>query len=88
MNPYLACEQAYKNGFEDGRASNLPSNPELATRVKVAYELLSQCHSTICGSHQTSDTLDTVRTKLHDVLLSLLDIQVDLGALKREEGIK
>lgn len=42
MDPYQACEQAYKNGFEDGRASKLPSNPELATRVKVAYELLSQ----------------------------------------------
>lgn len=88
MDPYQACEQAYKNGFEDGRASKLPSNPELATRVKVAYELLSQCHSTICGSPQTVDTLDIVRTKLHDVLLSLLDIQVDLGILKREEDLK
>ena len=88
MNPYQACEQAYKNGFEDGRASKVPSNHELATRVKVAYELLSQCHSTICGSRQTSDTLDIVRTRLHDVMLSLLDIQVDLGILKREEDIK
>jgi hypothetical protein len=88
MNQYQACEQAYKNGFEAGAASKLPSNPELATRVKVAYELLSQCHSAICGSHQTLDTLDTVRTKLHDVLLGLLDIQVDLGVLKREEDIK
>lgn len=88
MNPYLACEQAYKNGFEDGRASKLPSNPELATRVKVAYELLSQCHSTICRSHKTFETLDSVRTKLHDVLLGLLDIQADLGILKREEDLK
>lgn len=88
MNPYQACEQAYKNGFEDGRASQVPSNPELATRVKVAYELLSQCHSTICRSRRTSDTLDTVRTRLHDVMLSLLDIQVDLGILKREEDVK
>ena len=88
MNQYQACEQAYKNGFEAGVASKLPSNPELATRVKVAYELLSQCHSAICMSQQTSTTLDLVRPKLHDVLLSLLEIQVDLGVLKREEDIK
>lgn len=87
MNPYQACEQAYKNGFEDGRASKLPSNPELATRIKVAYELLSGCHSDICGSRQTAEALNTVRDKLHDVLLSLLDIQVELGTMKREEDL-
>lgn len=87
MNPYQACEQAYKNGFEDGRASKLPSNPEMAARIKVAYELLFGCHSAICGSRPTAEVFNTVRDKLHDVLLSLLDIQVELGTMKREEDL-
>ena len=87
MNPYQACEQAYRNGYNDGRASTQPHNLELATRVKVAYELLAGCHTTICRSHPGADDLIFVCDKLHSVLNQLLDIQVDLGVLKKEEDL-
>lgn len=82
MNPYTACELAYKNGFEACR-----HNTEIAVRVKLAYELLAECHSTICRSRPSPDDLIFIRDDLHSIMNRLLDVQVKLGVFKREEDL-
>lgn len=88
MNTYRACEQAYKNGFEDGKKSAGVHNIEIALRVKLAYEQLAESHSAICRSRPSPDDLIFIRDDLHSIMNRLLEIQVKLGVLKREEDIK
>lgn len=83
MNEYMISELAYKNGFDAGR-----HNAEIAVKVKLAYSLLAESHTAICASKPGKDDLIFIREDLKDVMSSLLDIQVKLGVLKREEDIK
>lgn len=87
MNPYQACEQAYKNGYNDGLAAAQPYDLEIAARVKVAYEILATCHTTICRQHPITAQLESARSKIQSSLDNLLEAQVDLGILKREEDL-
>lgn len=82
MNPYTACELAYNNGFEAGKHKT-----EIAVRVKLAYEQLAECHSAICRSRPSPDDLIFIRDDLHSIMNRLLDVQVKLGVLKREEDL-
>jgi hypothetical protein len=82
MNEYAACEQAYKNGFCDGK-----QNIEICTRVKVAYEQLSKCYTDICRTARDSCSLVYLEEDIRDILNMLLELQVKLGVLKREEDL-
>lgn len=84
MDAYHASEVAYKNGFNAGRESANPLNIEVETRVKVAYEQLSKCHTKLCRSSADAGLCEDLRA----VLNGILNIQVKLGTMKREEDIK
>lgn len=59
---------------------------EIITRVSVAYEQLSNCHSALCrNGHRGED--DDLIYSLQDVMNGILDIQVKLGAIKREADL-
>lgn len=82
MDPYIATETSYKNGFEAGK-----QNTEIATRVKVAYEQLSKCHTDICLASKRGENENLIYS-LQDAMNALLDVQVKLGVLKREEDLQ
>ena len=86
MTIHDACEQSYKNGYEDGKLSNRPVDIEIATRIKVAYEQLGKCFTVICRN--TTDRNDALLEDFRETLNKLLNIQVKLGMIKREEDIK
>lgn len=81
MDKYTACEQAYKNGYDNGK-----HNTEIAMRVKVAYEQLAACHTDLCRAYKRGES-DELIYSLQDAMNSLLDIQVKLGILKREADL-
>ena len=87
MDMYTACERAYKNGFDNGKQSASHPNAEIVTRVTVAYEQLAKCHADLCKVSKRGKNDDLIYS-LQDVMHKLLDIQVKLGVLKREEDIK
>ena len=60
---------------------------EVATRVAVAYEQLSLCHSELCRAITRSDTRNELLECFSDAIHSILNIQVELGVLKREEDL-
>lgn len=90
MDEHTACEQSYKNGFKDGFDSGVKATEcrqsELAIRVKVAYEIMADCHSKICR-RQYTEIPNMVFDEISEVLGHLLDIQASLGVLKREEDL-
>jgi hypothetical protein len=86
MDMYTACERAYKNGYDNGRQSACAPNIEIVTRITVAYEQLSSCHSSICRASNRGENDDLIYS-LQDAMNALLDIQVKLGALKHEEDL-
>lgn len=86
MDIFQASEQAYKNGFEAGQAShNIKS--EITTRIKVAYEQLSKCHTKICRTLPYYEDKALIGD-FQDILNALLELQVKFGMIKREEDIK
>lgn len=86
MDMYTACELAYKNGFDNGKQSTCYSNAEIAARVKVAYEQLVKCNTDLCRTFKRGENDDLIYS-LQDAMHTLLDIQVKLGVLKREEDL-
>ena len=64
------------------------TNEEVATRVAVAYEQLSLCHSELCKAIPRGDARNALLECFTDAIYSILDIQVELGVLKKEEDIK
>jgi hypothetical protein len=83
MDKHTACELAYKNGLETGLAH---SDTAMATRICVAYEQLAKCHDSLCRTLYRNDD-DSLVYDLQDVMTKLLDIQVKLGAMKREADL-
>lgn len=83
MNAYDASEIAYNNGFSAGRESANPFKVEIDTRLKVAYEQLGKCHTKLCRSSADKELCEDFR----ELLNSILNIQVKLGMIKREEDI-
>jgi hypothetical protein len=82
MDAFTACEQAYKNdGYDNGQR-----NTEIAMRVVVAYEQLAKCHTDLCKAYKRGEN-DELIYSIQDAMNSLLDIQVKLGILKREEDL-
>lgn len=59
---------------------------ELATRVQIAHEQLEKCHSYLCRTGVRGKDDDLIYA-IQDILIKLLDIQVKLGVLKREENL-
>ena len=62
------------------------TNDELATRIWVAHEQLEKCHSDLCRNGVRGKD-DELIYDMQDVMISLLNIQVKLGVLKREEDL-
>ena len=60
---------------------------EIITRIKVAYEQLGKCHTTLCRDTPRGDPDEILLEDLREILNNLLNIQVKLGALRREEDI-
>ena len=59
---------------------------ELHTRIKVAYEQLGKVHTELC--RQCTDRNDNeLIYDIHDILNSILKVQVKLGMIKREEDL-
>jgi hypothetical protein len=65
----------------------LNNKDEIATRVAVAYEQLSRCHSELCRSITRGDERDKLLDCFTDAIHSILNIQVELGVLKKEEEL-
>jgi hypothetical protein len=86
MNEYTACEQAYKNGFNAGINAYAKSDYALGVRVQLAYEQLSKCHSSICTNFSTRPDAAELLAELTAAMDQLLELQVKLGILKREEA--
>lgn len=86
MNEYIACEQAYKNGFNAGINAYAQSDYALGVRVQLAYELLSKCHSSICTNFSVRPDTAELLAELTTAMDYLLELQVKLGILKREEA--
>lgn len=61
-------------------------NEEVITRVMVAYEQLSSCHSSLCKNYDRSEKDDLIYS-LQDAMNALLEVQVKLGVLKHEEDL-
>lgn len=61
-------------------------NEEVSTRVVVAYEQLSICHSSLCRNYSRGENDDLIYS-LQDAMNALLEIQVKLGVLKHEEDL-
>ena len=59
---------------------------EICTRIKVAYEQLSSVHTGMCRNdpyrHDTELIYD-----VQDIMNSILNLEVKLGMIKREEDI-
>ena len=72
MDIYQACEEAYKNGYQNGRYAAFSDSLELATRVKVAYEQLGKCHTAICRNFQDVRSPDSIEEDIREVLNKLL----------------
>lgn len=83
MDAYDATEIAYKNGFIAGRESASPLQVEINTRLKVAYEQLGKCHTKLCRSSADKEICEDFR----EVLNNILNIQVKLGMIKKEEDL-
>ena len=79
MDEYTLQELAYNNGYNKAK-----SITELDTRLKVAYEQLAKCHTKLCRQNADKDLCEDFR----EVLNKILNIQVKLGTMKREEDIK
>ena len=63
------------------------TNEEICARIKVAYEQLGKCHTALCR-YDPDRKNDDVIYDLHDILNSILRLEIKLGMLKREEDIK
>ena len=59
---------------------------ELAIRIWVAHEQLEKCHSDLCRSGARGRD-DELIWAMQDAMIGLLNIQVMLGTLKREEDL-
>lgn len=81
MDIYTASELSYKNGFAAGK-----QNTEICTRVKVAYEQLSKCHTDICKTAKDKGSLAYLEGDFRDIMNMILELQVKLGMLKHEEA--
>lgn len=82
MNGYLACELAYKNGFEEAK-----NKTGMCTRIEVAYEQLGKVHTELC--RQCKDRNDNeLIYDVQDILNAILKVEVKLGMIKMEEDIK
>ena len=79
MDEYTLQELAYNNGYNKAKTII-----ELDTRLKVAYEQLAKCHTKLCRQNADKDLCEDFR----EVLNKILNIQVKLGTMKREEDIK
>jgi hypothetical protein len=82
MDLYTASELSYKNGFDAGK-----QNTAICTRVQVAYEQLSKCHTDICKTARNRGSLVYLEGDVRDILNMLLELQVKLGVLKHEEDL-
>lgn len=88
MDTFTACELAYKNGYEAGVASVKQPDLEMKIRLNLAYAQLAECHTQLCKVTPRSDKKGcAVLADLTDVMNDLLDVQVKLGMLKREEDL-
>ena len=87
MTFYTACEQAYKNGFEAGKLAARSLDSEIITRASIAYKQLLQCYTklSITPKHGVDEA---TLGMLQNVLSELMELQVQLGALKYEEKNK
>lgn len=79
MDKYTLQELAYNNGYDKAKAIT-----ELDTRLKVSYEQLAKCHTKLCRQNADKDLCEDFR----EVLNKILNIQVKLGTMKREEDIR
>lgn len=82
MDPNIATEISYKNGFTAGE-----QNSEITTRVEVAYEQLSKCHTKLCRTSSRDENNDLI-CLLQDAMQDILNIQVKLGVFKRARDLK
>lgn len=65
----------------------MKSRNEIITRVAVAYEQLSRCHSELCRTIQRGDESESILNSFSTAINDILDIQVKLGVLRREEDL-
>ena len=75
MDEYTISELSYKNGYEKA---------ELCTRVKVAYEQLSEVHTLVCKNYKRGIQSDKLLHELQDTINKILDVQVTLGMIAKE----
>ena len=59
---------------------------EICVRIKVAYEQLGKVHTELCRKHPKREDSEIIYD-VHDILNSILQVQVKLGMLKREEDL-
>lgn len=64
----------------------MTNREEVATRVTVAYEQLSNCHGSLCRNYNRGENDDLI-CSIQDAMNVLLEIQVKLGVLKHEEDL-
>ena len=83
MDKFLASELAYNNGFEAGKTS-AQLTTAVNTRIKVAYEQLSKCHTKLCRTAPYYDNKELVED-FQGILNALLKLQVKLGLIDTEE---
>ena len=60
------------------------TDEEMYARIKVAYEQLGKVHTAMCRRHPRREDSEIVYD-VHDILNAILNLEVKLGMLKREE---
>lgn len=60
---------------------------EICVRIKVAYEQLGKAHTILCRNDPNRENTELIYD-IHDILNSILKVEVKLGMIKQEEDIK
>ena len=65
----------------------LITKEEICTRVDIAYEQLSKCHTKLCQVISRGDDSEYILDEFKDVLNAILKLEVQLGMLKSEDDM-
>jgi hypothetical protein len=65
----------------------LINKDEIIARVWIAYEQLEKCHTKICQTIPNRDDNSFILDYLRIAMNDILNVQVKLGAIKREEDL-